>query len=198
MDLQQLKNRIANSQPLEFCREELFLSQYVWLFVNKYGDSAEDKYREFKLAISRIININPTGIAIVGSSKFGYSLAPNKRFREYNDESDLDLVIVSTQLFSETFKQLRNAYFNGLRFVAKRHSHNYFCGFISIKDEDRPEYQSTYLRETVLMLKEMKTKVSDIFEIENKLNFRIYKTWDDAEKYHVFGTSQLKDSTNEY
>ena len=41
---------------------------------------------------------------MVGSAKLGFSIAPTQRYRPFGEESDIDLAVVSSQLF-DTFAQ---------------------------------------------------------------------------------------------
>lgn len=54
---------------------------------------------EFKLDANR-------DVFLVGSAKLGFSIAPHKRFRPFNDESDLDLAIVSPELFKRVWHEV--------------------------------------------------------------------------------------------
>lgn len=45
-------------------------------------------------------------VFLVGSAKLGFSIAPHKRFRPFGDESDLDLAIVSPELFHRVWHEV--------------------------------------------------------------------------------------------
>jgi hypothetical protein len=44
-------------------------------------------------------------IVLVGSGKLGFSIKPNKRYSNFGDESDIDIAVVSTELFHKVWKE---------------------------------------------------------------------------------------------
>ena len=44
-------------------------------------------------------------IVLVGSGKLGFSIKPSKRYEEFGDESDIDVAVVSTELFQKVWKE---------------------------------------------------------------------------------------------
>lgn len=67
-----------------------------------FGESyilADDQYFELKREVSVQLNIHPNQVVVVGSAKLGFSIAPQKRYRHFGNYSDLDLAIVSNDLF---------------------------------------------------------------------------------------------------
>ena len=56
-------------------------------------------YFELKSEVSRRFSLHPSQVVLVGSGKLGFSIAPQKRYRHFGDQSDLDLAIVSVELF---------------------------------------------------------------------------------------------------
>ncbi len=75
------------------------------------GDSYildKDQYFALKLEVSEYFRLHPSQVILVGSGKLGFSIAPCKKYRSFSDESDLDVAIVSADLFqalwTEVFK----------------------------------------------------------------------------------------------
>lgn len=66
----------------------------------------EISYFELKQEISKKFEVHPNEILMVGSGKLGFSIAPRKRFRVFNDESDIDVAIVSNYLFENVWEDL--------------------------------------------------------------------------------------------
>ena len=67
-----------------------------------YGDChilSDDTYFKLKSEIANKFGIHPTEVVIVGSGKLGFSIAPNKRFLPFGDNSDIDIAIISPTLF---------------------------------------------------------------------------------------------------
>jgi predicted nucleotidyltransferase len=73
----------------------------VHFFVEKYNMEFEMKRR-----IMKKFNILISDIYIVGSAKLGFSLAPKKEYQEMNEESDIDIALISEQLFNIHWKEI--------------------------------------------------------------------------------------------
>lgn len=56
---------------------------------------------EFALEVSQ-------DVFVVGSAKLGFSIAPRKRYRPFGDRSDIDLALVSSELYVRIWKQVRD------------------------------------------------------------------------------------------
>lgn|GEM_PF-6560954 len=67
---------------------------------------SEAIYFNLKKDIADFFNSNPSKIFMVGSAKLGFSIAPRKIWREIQDESDIDMVIVSNEIFEKYWKEL--------------------------------------------------------------------------------------------
>ena len=67
-----------------------------------FGDSYilhRDQYFALKHGISERFELHTSQVILVGSGKLGFSIAPRKRYRHFGDLSDLDVAIVSSELF---------------------------------------------------------------------------------------------------
>ncbi|SRR5258706_12122134 len=73
-----------------------------------FGDSYildVDKHFELKTEISAQFRIHPSEVLLVGSAQLGFSIVPKKRYRPFNDSSDIDIAIVSPFLFDLFWEQ---------------------------------------------------------------------------------------------
>ena len=61
-----------------------------------------------KFEISKYFGVNPDDVKMVGSAKLGFSIAPDQLWKPFDDESDIDMVIVSPEVFDRFWKQLYN------------------------------------------------------------------------------------------
>lgn len=76
-----------------------------------YGESCilpEDKYFDLRSEIADHFQLNPNEVLVVGSAKLGFSIVPSKRYRLFHDESDIDVVLVSSRLFDEIWEAVFN------------------------------------------------------------------------------------------
>lgn len=66
----------------------------------------EDLYFELKNMVADQFNISTTKIVMVGSAKLGFSIAPHKLWKKFDDESDIDIVVISESLYDQYWKEL--------------------------------------------------------------------------------------------
>lgn len=174
---------------------EYLLGQEVWYFKNNGTDFSSD-YDVFKKFISRKLSIPFNNISIVGSAKTRYSFSPSKNLSEFHSNSDFDLIIVSSGLFQSIW----DAY----KLVSKEQFlHNYpqkcsniFNGFISLKDDD-PNYGNDVLESWQRLVLSFKAELQLTFNIQHKINYRVYFDWESVEDYHLKVITKLKNTINE-
>lgn len=65
-------------------------------------------YIAWKQKLASGLKVDPYGVILVGSACTGYSLNPQKNFREFHDRSDFDVAVVSDQHFDEAWRFLRD------------------------------------------------------------------------------------------
>jgi len=93
-----LKNdRITDIEIVE--RYISFGSPYIF-------QSNESLYYDLKKDISSHFNEEIKNIIMIGSAKLGFSIAPSKLWKNFNDDSDIDIAIISEKLFDEYWKDL--------------------------------------------------------------------------------------------
>lgn len=56
-------------------------------------------YEEMRFWLATQISVDPKEISVIGSARIGQSLSPNTRGRPFGEQSDLDLLAVSSSLF---------------------------------------------------------------------------------------------------
>lgn len=95
-------NELINSPP------DLVAS--LWI-INRipYPFSENAKlYETWRCRLSKLIEVDSSEILITGSGAFGISLNPNKNYRPFDNDSDIDVAIVSEYFFSTSWRCLRN------------------------------------------------------------------------------------------
>lgn len=73
------------------------------------GDSYildDGSFFELRQEIADNFGIHPNDVYLVGSGKLGSSIAPKKRYRPFADTSDLDIAVVSNELFDGIWKDV--------------------------------------------------------------------------------------------
>jgi hypothetical protein len=191
LDEQAFKDAIVSMPPLDFCRNHLFDAQ-AWVFAEQSGLSASGSYHDFRVTVANAINTNPNNVAIVGSGKFGFSMAPTKALRPFSENSDIDVVIVSPELFDTVWSDIRVAIFNGYSQLKSMHSNQIILRFVVLESEHK--YSSRYLRNTSIIISDLSKTLNLATRIQRPFKFRIYASWRDVELYHSEGVSKLKEA----
>ena len=168
-----------------------------WYF-SKYP-SRKHYTPEKSLDVLRTIVSETTGVSyrsvhMVGSAKLGCSLSPKKLFRRFresgNKTSDIDIVIVSLRLFSQFWHRLHDeqpSRNTGIyrRFIIPSIFSGYIDGWM-IRELDRIEGEWRQVFSTT------QKSLQNELRIIHPINFRVYRTWEDFERYHLRGIERLK------
>ena len=170
--------------------ERDFLIKYLlesesWYFSclqKKDGISQMEKMKEI---LSRHLGIAYNSILMVGSGKIGVSLSPGKFPKQFNDDSDIDIAIVSNKLFSGIWDQLRKDTVQYNKLICK----SIFRGFINEKQFNEYTHARQYWTSTI---KEANVEIVDKLAVYNQVNYRIYRSWEDLEEYHSKGITRIK------
>lgn len=194
-------NLLATDETKFF--EKYIESSKVWYFQEILHVSPEkhmDLLDEFKRAVSRSFNVDMYSIRIVGSAKTGLSFSPKKNFREFivdeeqavinNCEvSDIDIAIISTELFNGIWKQLKDYSsmyrINRYRYIA----HSFFNGFIN---EKALRNQTDFVSDLFSMSEKSSLEIRDEYAVIHPINYRIYNSSEDFKRYHINGIRSLK------
>jgi hypothetical protein len=81
-----------------------------------FGDCfalTQDAYFGLKQEVALRFNINPIQVVVVGSAKLGFSIAPNKRYRHFGEQSDIDVALCSSELFDRIWLDAFNYWKTG-------------------------------------------------------------------------------------
>lgn len=69
-------------------------------------DLNDELFYELRKEIGSFFNVSITRVHVVGSAKLGFSIAPNKRFRKINDDSDIDVAVIDEYVFDDYWRRL--------------------------------------------------------------------------------------------
>jgi hypothetical protein len=66
-----------------------------------------DQEREFEIKdrTADCFRVEYSEVALVGSAKLGFSIAPNKRYRPFGETSDIDVAVISERLFKTVWEE---------------------------------------------------------------------------------------------
>lgn len=106
-----IQERIKNFQSAlkdERIVEINIVNRYISEGIPFIFQHCEQNYTKLKEKIANYFDIPLKDVFMIGSAKMGFSIAPMKLWKEFNDESDIDMVIVSNQLFDSFWEELHN------------------------------------------------------------------------------------------
>ena len=169
--------------PVEEVYNKYIIGGDVWYFKDKYGENWFDIYDQFKIFISKKLEVHYNDIAIAGSAKLGFSLNPTKNFRLFNEESDIDIIVISRKYFylfwdsyrRDSYAEVRTPNFNKVCYGIFR-KYIIFDGF----KKNNLDYLK-WLKKTQGFEKNLQLE----FEIENSIHYRIFESWDAAKDYYI-------------
>lgn len=97
---------IQELNNISYSNEEL-VERYIWFGTPAIFSDCEQTYYDLKREISTQFPVkSKNNIIVVGSAKLGFSIAPRKRFRDIQDESDIDVAIIDEELFDRYWERL--------------------------------------------------------------------------------------------
>lgn len=67
----------------------------------------ENAYFLWRVKLSELIDVDPSCIMLVGSSAMGFSLNPHNNYKEFTEDSDIDVAVISSQYFTIAWRYLR-------------------------------------------------------------------------------------------
>ena len=168
-----------------------------WYFETILGKSKEEAINiidNFKSIISQSLGISFNNISIVGSSKTGCSLTPvsehrNKLFRSFNEESDIDIAIVSDKLFQTFWELFRHSYSETNKKHYRYISHGIYRGYIGEKYLDLIDGCRKEWNEKASISKKL---LRNELYIKHEITYRLYRRWEDFEEYHIQSIDEIK------
>lgn len=172
--------------------EKYVLRSSNWYFEEYKGldlPEAHAAVENLKILICKDTPISFNNVLIVGSSKTGVSLSPNKCFRTFHDGSDIDIALISSELFHEYWALFRRSYKTQYE---KTYSYLYrelYRGFINEKDILAVD---GCRRRWLDLVQVTKKNIRQELMIEHEISYRLYRSWDDFEEYNLQSIKQLK------
>lgn len=85
---------------------DLIIDRYLLFGTPYLFEDNEDSYFSLKAEIADFFKIKQTQVYIVGSAKLGFSISPNKRFKHFDEESDIDVAVIDSGLFLQYWRKL--------------------------------------------------------------------------------------------
>lgn len=154
---------------------------------------------DFKMLVSDAFDIGFNNVVMVGSAKLGFSLSPEKFLKTFTEEgetqSDIDIAIISPQLFDNFWSLFRTAYNVTNKKYYKYISRGIYRGYISDTDLlNVEECRKQWINRSNQATKRLQRKMY----FKHEIHYRIYRDWKDLEEYHIQSIEQLKGELGGY
>jgi hypothetical protein len=177
--------------------EKIIVQKYIVHGTPYIFKDDDDKYfdlkREVAAYFSEEYNTSEhyTNIHMIGSAKLGFSIAPNKLWKPFTLESDIDIVVVSPKLFEKLWESI----------------HEFNISLISRTDREDKIYQNFlkyffkgWIRPDLFPFEyPAKTQWFEFFKSisykkygPQKIACALYHSFNFFEKYHVENVSKLR------
>lgn len=189
MDRTAFIKQLLRVPPAEFVEHHLF-DRIPFAF-----SQDRSSFIAWKRVLGNEIDVDPACITIVGSAATGLSLNPNKSFKSFDANSDIDVGVVSTLHFNIAWRYLR---MNGdRRYKVDLRTRNAWEEHAS-----KYIYWGTIATDRLLGVLPFglqwlsaATKVAQIRPTEGRsINMRIYSDFDSLRSYHIQGVKSLRNT----
>ena len=182
----------------DFYRKYILRSE-CWYFENVLASDKKNPATitdDFKEIVSSEMKLNFSDIALVGSAKLGYSLAPKKMFSKFSmdgeerDESDIDIAIISSEMFHHYWALLRKSFKQIYKIVydVSVYKEIYF-GHINENTLNRIE---GCVAEWNDLAARSKIRLQNDLYIKHPITYRLYRSWSDLEAYQLWSLDKIK------
>lgn len=149
-------------------------------------------------------------IIVVGSAKMGFSLSPDTFFRQFSEQSDIDVLVVNTDLFDRVWMEMLKWHYPRKgsdlgkvenKWVRERRRDLYWGWF----RPDKIRFEGLSFPNTLRPLRNVSTSWFDAFQslsrysefADREISGRLYRTWDHALLYHIDGLRRIRDVVRE-
>jgi len=192
-----VRNDILKLSESDFVIEYI-LKTDVWYFSEYLQLKPEDfiqKLDMFKKIVSTNLDISFNNVLIVGSGKVGFSLSPTEKLlRKFDSdehkESDLDVAIISEKFFQELWTLFRKEYSRRYLKPYNDIASSVFRGFINENVlSEVPEIRKVWQKK----VDDANITLKNEIPIRHQINYRIYRSWEDLQEYHINGIRKAKD-----
>ena len=139
----------------------------------------DDRYHLLRARVAAEFALHPNEIIMVGSAKLGFSIVQKQRYRPFGEESDIDLAVVSSQLF-DTFAQATFDYWRRAPYWPKHETYvkYMFRGWI------RPDLLPPALAQRKRWWEFFRELTAEGTFGTYRISAGLYKSWHYLDSYH--------------
>ncbi len=104
LDVKEQFLRALIDRPLSQVASTWIIERVPYIFREAFDD-----FIDWKHELASNLNVDSSSIVLTGSSCVGISLNPNKNFKIFDSDSDVDVAVISDYYFNESWRYLRNS-----------------------------------------------------------------------------------------
>lgn len=203
--LEDIKTDLKNLSEKQFYTKHIIRSDnwYFEEYLGKNPDEVIHLIDDYRLIVSESFGVSFNSVMMVGSGKLGFSMSPpdiehpdkSKMFLPFNDDenvrkvSDLDIAIISSEIFHEYWKMFRNSYKTRFQSTYVHLYNELYRGYINERNIMAVDGCRKQWNETAAISK--KKLRSDLY-FRHEISYRIYRNWEDFEDYNIQNIRKIK------
>lgn len=202
--IDEIKKDLENLTEKQFYTKHIIRSDN-WYFEKYLGRSPSDIIHltdDYRLIISESFGISFNSVMMVGSGKIGFSLSPvgskddkSKLFLPFNDDenirkiSDLDIAIISSDIFHKFWKLFRKSYKTVYQNTYNHIFNEIYRGYINERNIIEIENCRKEWNKMAFMSKK---NIKENLYFKHEISYRIYRSWEDFEDYNLQNIRKIK------
>ncbi len=159
-----------------------------------FFEGDEDRYFKLKQTIAQKFGLNPQEVIMIGSAKLGFSISPlkQKRWQPFHDESDIDMVIISSDIFDRFWKELYD--FNIKLTVGTEKEEKRYYRFLDyfFRGWFRPDVFPFSYEWRAEWLNFFKSISYGEFGEQHKISGAVFRDWGFYEAYHTNNIREIR------
>ncbi|MCI8339457.1 MAG: hypothetical protein HFH62_12415 [Lachnospiraceae bacterium] len=200
-----IKDDLRNLTEKQFYTKHIIRSDnwYFEKYLQKNPDEVIHLLDDYRLIVSESFGVSFNSVMMVGSGKLGFSMSPpvtdyphnSKMFLPFNDDekvrkvSDLDIAIISNDIFHQYWKIFRKSYKSKFRNTYLHLYNELYRGYINERNILEVDGCRKQWNETATVSK--KKLKSDLY-FKHEVSYRIYRNWEDFEEYNIQNIRKIK------
>ena len=203
--LEDIKSDLKELSEKQFYTKHIIRSDnwYFEKYLNKCPDEVIHMIGDYRLIVSECFGVSFNSVMMVGSGKLGYSMSPpnvgnsqkTKMFLPFNDDekvrkvSDLDIAIISSDIFYKYWKLFRNSYKTKFQSTYMHLYNELYRGYINERNIMEVDGCRKEWNETASI---SRNKLRSELFFRHEISYRIYRNWEDFEDYNIQNIRKIK------
>jgi hypothetical protein len=151
-----------------------------------------NKYDDFKSDVANLMGVHKNNVGIFGSGKIGFSLNPINGLKDFTEQSDIDIAIVSSEHYAIFRKEYIEEFYNG-RFKFYKHKKVASAIFRKFIIFDGFSEKNELYRKWIEDTGEFESTIQMKYELVNDINYRIFESWDAVSYYYKKSIKECKE-----